>query len=287
MADFTSIDSLIKSAVAAQDTGATTQAPSATDPTKIRDLAAQFESLLIAQLMKDLRASMTEDEKSEDGFNVSPLGDAMNSELGLALSRAGGFGLGESLAGAMLRQASPDVPANLDPSLLNLPSLDAPSIQAPTVATPPSAAPAPATTPAAQPAKHSSGRVSSRFGWRQDPIDGQSRFHKGTDVAMAYGQDVRAATAGRVVSVGERSGYGLTVVVSHGHGLETRYAHLSSAGVRPGDAVGAGDVIARTGNSGRSTGPHLHFEVLDRGQPVDPEAWLSTVVDAPAPESRD
>jgi len=274
MADFMKIDRLIQSAVAAPETSATTPAASdaAADQAKIRDLAAQFESLLIAQLMKDLQASMAEDDRGEDGFNVSPLRDAMNSELGLALSRAGGFGLGENLAGAMLRRAAPDAAQSLEPSLLNMPSLDAPSTQAPTIAAPRSAAPA---------------KVSSHFGWRRDPIDGQSRFHKGTDVAMAYGQEVRAASAGKVVSVGERTGYGLTVVVSHGRGLETRYAHLSSADVKPGDSVTAGDVIARTGNSGRTTGPHLHFEVLDRGQPVDPEAWLSTVVEAPAPESRD
>jgi murein DD-endopeptidase MepM/ murein hydrolase activator NlpD len=89
---------------------------------------------------------------------------------------------------------------------------------------------------------------------------------------MAYGQDVRSAASGRVASVQSMGGYGLTVVVDHGNGLQTRYAHLSAAALKPGDSVESGQVIARSGNSGRSTGPHLHFEVLENGQPVDPAA---------------
>ena len=108
MADFTSIN-----AADLKVCPTTPNVASPPDQDKIRDLAAQFESLLIAQLMKDLQTSMADEEKGEDGFDASPLRDAMNSELGLALSRAGGFGLGESLAGSMLRQVEP-VPKRRD-----------------------------------------------------------------------------------------------------------------------------------------------------------------------------
>jgi murein DD-endopeptidase MepM/ murein hydrolase activator NlpD len=116
-----------------------------------------------------------------------------------------------------------------------------------------------------------SGPVSSPYGWRKDPIDGQAKFHSGTDVPMPVGSDVHAASDGRVTFVGERTGYGLTVEITHANGLVTRYAHLSASDVQPGDIVSAGQVIAASGNSGRSTGPHLHFEVMDNGQPIDPQ----------------
>jgi murein DD-endopeptidase MepM/ murein hydrolase activator NlpD len=116
------------------------------------------------------------------------------------------------------------------------------------------------------------GTVSSSFGWRRDPFNGHPRFHSGTDVKMAYGQDVLSAAGGRVSFVGEQPGYGLIVKVDHGNGLETRYAHLSQSVLHVGDTVKSGQVIAQSGNSGRSTGPHLHFEVLENGKAVAPEA---------------
>jgi murein DD-endopeptidase MepM/ murein hydrolase activator NlpD len=114
------------------------------------------------------------------------------------------------------------------------------------------------------------GRVSSHFGWRQDPFTGVPRFHQGIDVAQAYGQDVRAAAAGRVAFAGDQGSYGTTIIIEHPGGRQTRYAHLSATGVRPGDLVDPGQVIGKSGSSGRSTGPHLHYEVLAGGRPVDP-----------------
>ncbi len=103
------------------------------------------------------------------------------------------------------------------------------------------------------------------------------KFHNGTDLRVAYGSEVRAAAPGVVVAAGDRPGYGLTVIVDHGAGRETRYAHLSAIDVAPGDPVGGGQLIARSGNSGRTTGAHLHFEAREYGRPVDPElaatAW--------------
>jgi len=118
--------------------------------------------------------------------------------------------------------------------------------------------------------KVSDARISSPFGHRHDPFTGAVKFHKGIDVAMAYGGDVKAAAAGVVSFAGVQGGYGNTVVIDHGDGRQTRYAHLSELRVKAGDAVDESQVVAKSGNSGRSTGAHLHFEALVDGQPVDP-----------------
>lgn len=117
-------------------------------------------------------------------------------------------------------------------------------------------------------------RVSSQFGWRQHPIFGTPDHHEGVDYAAPTGTPIRAVAAGTVKIAEERPGYGLLVVVDHGGGLETRYAHCDRFDVREGDPVQAGEVIAEVGSTGNSTGPHLHFEVRKRGVAVDPQAWL-------------
>ena len=120
------------------------------------------------------------------------------------------------------------------------------------------------------------GPVTSNFGWRADPFTGRQQFHAGTDIRLAYGQAVQSVAAGRVTSVGDQAGYGLTVVIDHGKGLETRYAHLSNASVKAGDLVDSGQVVARSGSSGRSTGPHLHLEARQNGRAVEMAALLKS-----------
>ena len=117
--------------------------------------------------------------------------------------------------------------------------------------------------------------TSSAFGWRNDPFRGRRKFHNGVDLRAAYGTEVPTAAPGKVTFAGERGAYGLMVVVEHPNGVETRYAHLSSTAVQPGDSVAAGQTIGRVGSSGRSTGPHLHFEVLLDGKRVNPEQIAS------------
>lgn len=113
-------------------------------------------------------------------------------------------------------------------------------------------------------------RVSSRFGWRVDPFHGHHRFHGGIDIAAAYGRAVPTAAGGRVVFAGERGAHGLMVAVEHPNGLTTRYAHLSSVDVAVGQELAADQVVGRVGQTGRATGPHLHFEVWLDGERVDP-----------------
>lgn len=112
------------------------------------------------------------------------------------------------------------------------------------------------------------GLVSSPFGLRE------GRLHEGIDIAAARGTPVRAAASGRVTYAGPAGTYGLLVILAHERGWATYYAHCSEIYVTPGQQVGAGEVIAAVGDTGRATGPHLHFEVRENGVPYDPAVFL-------------
>lgn len=116
--------------------------------------------------------------------------------------------------------------------------------------------------------------ISSGFGYRADPFDGGAAFHAGLDFRGPVGAPIHAAAPGVVSFTGVRQGYGNCVEISHGNGLMTRYAHMSRIGARLGDKVGAGAVIGQIGSTGRSTGPHLHFEVRINDRPVNPRPFL-------------
>jgi murein DD-endopeptidase MepM/ murein hydrolase activator NlpD len=114
------------------------------------------------------------------------------------------------------------------------------------------------------------GVESSGFGWRRDPINRRGKFHKGTDFRADRGTPVYAAGAGVVAFTGRQHGYGRVIYIDHGGGVVTRYAHLHKIEVEPGTQVVAGRRIGQVGSTGRTTGPHLHFEVRLLGRAVDP-----------------
>jgi murein DD-endopeptidase MepM/ murein hydrolase activator NlpD len=114
------------------------------------------------------------------------------------------------------------------------------------------------------------GWLSAQFGSREDPIDGGAEYHTGIDISLDAGQPVFATAAGRVESAGNNGAYGKMIVIDHGYGLKTRYAHLSGFAVAAGDQVERGRVIGYVGTTGRTTGPHLHYELLVNGQLTDP-----------------
>lgn len=118
------------------------------------------------------------------------------------------------------------------------------------------------------------GYISSYFGERMDPFNGEEAFHKGLDFASERGTDVLAVAQGVVTWAGPREGYGILVEVNHGNGYVTRYAHNSRVWVAAGDTVQRGQAIAVVGSTGRSTGPHVHFEVLRDGRQIDPMAFI-------------
>lgn len=118
------------------------------------------------------------------------------------------------------------------------------------------------------------GEITEPFGWRTHPVYGTRNFHDGIDIAVDPGTAVRAAAAGTVILAEWYGGWGLTVKVDHGGGLVTRYSHNGTLLVKVGDAVKAGQVIARSGNTGVSTGPHLDFGIYRKDTPVDPLSLL-------------
>ncbi len=118
------------------------------------------------------------------------------------------------------------------------------------------------------------GRIASSFGEREDPINGEGAFHTGVDIDAPYGTPVRAAADGMVTGAQMGAGYGRQVVLNHGHDVVTLYAHLSSIAVVPGQHVTCGQVIGYVGQSGRATGPHVHYEVRVHNVPVNPYKYL-------------
>ena len=118
------------------------------------------------------------------------------------------------------------------------------------------------------------GFISSYFGERSDPFDGRDAFHKGVDFAGASGSSVMAVAAGVVTWAGERSGFGKLIEINHGDGFVTRYAHNERTLVTVGETVKRGEPVALMGSTGRSTGPHVHFEVLRNGRQVDPLSFI-------------
>jgi murein DD-endopeptidase MepM/ murein hydrolase activator NlpD len=266
---------------------------SAGDRDRIAGAAKEFEAMFLLQMLKQMRQAMLQDEDAEPGLGAATMFDTIDSELARALA-AQGTGLAPVLVKGLTRVAGL-APA---PSAASGPGAVAPAgfaitpePRAPRASTAPagpragssgavaegSHAEGTSLSPAAAPdlfedplADRGRGKVTSAFGWRRDPFTGRTRYHGGVDLRAAYGEPVASAAAGRVVFAGVQGGYGRTVIVEHAPGLQTRYAHLSQLEVAEGDAVGAGDEIGRVGRSGRATGPHLHFEVMQDGRRVDP-----------------
>ena len=128
-----------------------------------------------------------------------------------------------------------------------------------------------ACTPAIRP---TNGWTTSRFGYRMSPFTGLREFHKGLDIANRKGTPVHTTADGVVAFIGNKGLLGKVIVVDHGHGMVTRYAHIDKALKKRGERVKRGDFIATIGNSGRTTGTHLHYEILVNGVPVNPEKYI-------------
>ncbi len=260
------IDDLVSRARAAADGLA--EATPEDRKAQLASIAAEFESMLMGQMLSSMRQSAKwgGDGEEGDGLGGQALFEVIDVELVAQLARGGGMGLGKELQRSLERAFA--------------------SGGAGAAGVPPSAAPLGRVPEAADPASGMFGgamsvdpdavarHVTSGYGWRSDPFEGHTRFHKGIDLAAAYGDDVRSAAPGRVVFSGRQNGYGNTVVVEHAGGARARYAHLASADVVQGAVVTAGQTIGRAGSSGRSTGPHVHFEVTVGNETVDPQAWL-------------
>jgi murein DD-endopeptidase MepM/ murein hydrolase activator NlpD len=288
------------------------------DKAQVARLAAEFESLLLSNIFRDMRsAGRWSDEDSSDTLGAGAFGQTFDTELARTLSQAGGFGLKGFLQNALDRYAG-EATAGASATSGSVPSV-APAVVPTTLVRPAqcavSAIPAPAGTsdttdaaslsgiegarslttgegraarpadlaggqasrpaaqelqPAGQGLQRPSAALTSAFGWRRDPVTGRSKFHRGIDLKAAEGDPVSATGGGRVVFSGRNGGYGNSVVIEHANGVQTRYAHLSTALVNAGDEVSEGQPIGLAGHTGRATGPHVHYEVLAQGRAVDP-----------------
>lgn len=214
----------------------------------LKTATQEFEGMFINYLLKVMRSTIDSEEDGELSMGKDLYMDMFDSEIALSIARNRSLGIGDMIYRQLQERgldttksdsASP-VPANTTPA--------------------PAALSIPVT-----------GRLSSNFGLRNDPLTGTPTFHKGIDIAAAAGTPFKAATDGKVVFAGVLNGYGNTVILEHAGGERTLYGHASQILVKAGDSVKAEQPLGLVGSTGRSTGPHLHFEALVGGQALDPK----------------
>lgn len=239
-----------------------------------RQAGRQLEAFFVRQFLAEARPSTS---MLGGGFAGDTFRDMLDSALADSMVAGGGLGLSSTFENALGATPAGGAlpPAHALAAALPIASATAPAAgPVDTLAIP---------APGAALVRPAAGRFSSRFGVRVDPIDHTRKGHAGLDIAAPQGAPVVAAAAGRVERAGPAGTYGNLVVVRHPDGSETRYAHLSAIGVRVGDEVAAGAPLGQVGSTGRSTGPHLHFEVRRDGRPVDPWPLLSGEKEASTP----
>ncbi len=226
---------------------------------KLKEISAQFEAILIDTILKTERETeklFKDKEEDTFGMNLDFYKEFSDYYFSRAIVSQNGLGLQEYLA-EQLNERIEQI-KNSSNQNLNRPLPDRKNI--------------PSNSSATIPVE---GRISSRFGLRIDPFDGKKRFHRGIDIEAPSGTPVRAFMDGKVVFSGKKGGYGNLVVIRHNDGKETYYAHLKEINVRAGEIVKGGEVIGKVGSTGRSTGPHLHFEIRVNKNPVNPERFLN------------
>ncbi len=246
---------------------------------ELKKVAQEFEAIFIAHMLKVMRETIEESGLTEGGFGKSIYTELFDQEVSLNIAKHGALGIADVLYRSLsdttsdenksgqsgtddpngglqpAPQASPE-----NPGMSGKPEREISDLQLPVQAP-----------------------ISSAFGLRRDPFSHQTRFHKGLDLAAPEGMKVMAALPGTVVSAGYENGYGNTVLIQHSGGLQTRYSHLASMSVKAGDAVVSQSALGTVGGTGHSTGPHLHFEVIQMGQPMDPLLSLGSQYKAPEP----
>ncbi len=218
------------------------------------EAAKAFESYMVEMMVKEMRRSVP------DGIFTSGAMDMFSGlfdqEISKRIAESGGLGFDQMMGDALGVKPGPAS----DPSFLRVSEYRR-------------ARPGQAESEMAQ-MPIDGGVVTSKFGTRRDPFHGRTRAHKGLDIAAVQGTPIQPIRAGTVVSAGKRGGYGNVVVVDHGDGTTSLYAHCHELKVQKGDKVHRGDVIATVGSTGRSTGPHLHLEVHQDGTAIDPMTAL-------------
>ncbi|HBG46144.1 MAG TPA: hypothetical protein DDW94_04050 [Deltaproteobacteria bacterium] len=252
------------------------------NPAELKKAVADFEALFINQMLKTMRETIDKNELFHGGSGEEIYTSLLDTELSKDMARAGGIGLGEMLLRELSKVESAvegeTIKTELPPRLPAVTPLR--SVAPEPIKAVPSAPQRQVQEPKALsgeaepfifPLKDAK-RVSSEFGRRVDPFSGEVRFHHGLDIAARQGTPVYPAAPGRVIFSGLKGGYGNMIEVLHDNGYVTRYGHNSKNIVKQGDMVIPSEPMAYVGSTGRSTGPHLHFEVLRQGTAIDPKS---------------
>tara|TARA_R110002096_G_scaffold143328_4_gene299318 strand:- start:112831 stop:113574 length:744 start_codon:yes stop_codon:yes gene_type:complete len=234
----------------------TTRASSEPDA---KDAGQQLEAFFVRQMLSEMRKTVGDEGMLSGGYAGKMFQDMLDEAMATSVTKSGGFGIAEVMS------------AELDPSSTEV----APSAEA-TRALGAARIHARAYQSGGSDLRHApvTARVSSEFGKRIHPVTGAKSFHEGIDLAAAKGTKVAVSGPGVVVRAGQAGAYGNIVVVDHGGGLETRYAHLDSMSVKVGQQVAAGEIVGKVGETGRVTGAHLHFEVRRAGKAIDPKGEI-------------
>lgn len=218
------------------------------DPAALKAAAKEMESLFINEMLKVMRESSG---TPSGGFGGDTYASMFDTELSKVLAERG-FGLSESITkGLTAKTANTDLLPSLPPSAHGLKSDPANGLRTilPGISNP---------------------RISSGYGLRDDPFTGERKFHHGIDIPAPEGSDIHPVKDGTVVFSGEQNGYGNVVIIDHGDGFTSKYAHNQQNLVHEGERVVSSTVIALAGSTGRTTGPHVHFELAYKGENVNP-----------------
>lgn len=236
---------------------------------ELKKVAQEFEAVFIAQMLKVMRETIEESGLTDGGFGKSVYTELFDQETAMNMARHGTLGIADilyrSLAADAESAASSEAAHSPDAGRLSGSTTGA---RAPEAGDAETGANEDSDIPDFQLPVHAP--LSSAFGMRRDPFTGQARFHKGIDLAAPEGMAVVPALPGKVLAAGYARGYGNAVLVEHEGGIRTRYGHLAAIHVKAGDVITSENTLGTVGSTGRSTGPHLHFEVMRMGQPVDP-----------------
>ena len=220
------------------------------DEKRLKEACAEFESLFNYQIVKQMRKTIVKSGLTSGGKGEEIFTSMMDEELSMQMSSRQGLGLKDVLMEQLAGRQEKILPRSIAAS--NYSKNGAAHKSESHVVLP------------------VLGEISSAYGWRKDPFTGKRDFHHGIDIASPSGSEVFATGAGRVVFNGWKEGYGRMVEIEHKDGLSTIYAHNSKNLVKEGERVDRYQPIALVGNSGKSTGPHLHYEVRENGEPINP-----------------
>ncbi len=234
----------------------------------VKRVAQEFESLFVTYLLKVMRETIEEAGDSGSASGKGIYTELFDQEFARNISQQRGFGIADLVIKG-LKTAQPAAASDTSDVPLQPPVSDGGSVSPEPESNASPRGGEPDLPDFSLPIR---APISSGYGVRNDPFTHSPKFHKGLDIAAPAGMEVRAALGGEVIYSGYEPSYGNTVVVQHTGGLQTRYAHLGRVDVKRGDRIAAEGVLGCVGSTGRSTGPHLHFEVTRWGENITPLA---------------